>query len=244
MIRRKFYCHHRNSQKFYKGSISRVHAFGSWIKSNACAPWVGGLSAPPNLTEAATWTQRAYQWLQVRVSLLPGEPAAQFVDVSTDVTHRPDKIFSAILKGEARAHARPSLDNKAQIIAAGYPIRARTRDADDILGAVVVEQSSNVVLALQYRLLRNLSVATILVFAFVVVALFMFAWRLTRRVQWLHTTTEQAITAEGRVVESRIPARSYPADELGDLGRSISAMLQRLSGYTRYLEGMPEHPRA
>ena len=105
---------------------------------------------------------------------------------------------------------------------------------------MVVEQSSNVVLALQYRLLRNLSVATILVFAFVVLALFMFAWRLTARVRRLHTTTEKAITAEGRVVEDRIPMRPYPADELGDLGRSITGMLRRLSGYTRYLEGMPD----
>ena len=47
----------------------------------------------------------------------------QFSDVPTDVTHRPDKIFTTILKGEARAHARPSLDKKAQIIVAGYPIQ-------------------------------------------------------------------------------------------------------------------------
>ena len=160
----------------------------------------------------------------------------QFVDVPIDVTHRPDKIFTAILKGESRVHTRPSLDQKAQIIVAGHPIKS----GEEILGAVVVEQSGNAVLALQYRLLRNLTVATICVFAFVVVALFMFAWRLTTRVRRLYTTTEKAITAEGRVVESRIPARHYPADELGNLGRSITGMLKRLSGYTRYLEGMPD----
>ena len=216
-----------------------------WIldKEQRVRAVVGALSAPTDQVAQGEidspkpgWLQRVYQRLQSRIRVLPHRPVEQFVDVSTDVTHRPDKIFSAILKGEARAHARPSLDQKAQIIVAGYPIRS----GDEILGAVVVEQSSNVVLALQYRLLRNLSIATILVFAFVVAALFMFAWRLTGRVRWLHTTTEKAITAEGRVVESQIPVRDYPADELGDLGRSITGMLKRLSEYTRYLEGMPD----
>ncbi len=213
-----------------------------WIldKQQRVRAVVGGLSGPVDRGEIdspiAGWLRQMYQRLQSRIAALPKRPVEQFVDVPTDVTHRPDKIFSAILKGEARAHARPSLDQKAQIIVAGYPIKS----GDEILGAVVVEQSSNVVLALQYRLLRNLTLATILVFAFVVAALFMFAWRLTGRVRWLHTTTEKAITAEGRVVEARIPVRGYPADELGDLGRSITAMLKRLSGYTRYLEGMPD----
>ncbi len=203
---------------------------------------VGGLSAPaPVQQEGADspppgWLQRAYRPLQARIDALSKRPVEQFVDVPIDVTHRPDKIFTTILKGEARTHARPSLDQKAQIIVAGYPIKS----GEEILGAVIVEQSSNAVLALQYRLLRNLTVATIFVFAFVVVALFMFAWRLTTRVRRLYTTTEKAITAEGRVVEDRIPARDYPADELGNLGRSITGMLKRLSGYTRYLEGMPD----
>lgn len=213
-----------------------------WIldKEQRVRAVVGGLSAPIDSGKSDApppgWLQSAYQRLQSRIEALPKSPVEQFVDVPTDVTHRPDQIFTTILKGEARAHARPSLDRKAQIIVAGYPIRS----GDEILGAVIVEQSSNVVLALQYRLLRNLSLATTFVFAFVVVALFMFAWRLTARVRRLHTTTEKAITAEGRVVDGRIPAHKYPTDELGDLGRSITAMLQRLSGYTRYLEGMPD----
>ena len=108
------------------------------------------------------------------------------------------------------------------------------------MGAVIVEQSSHAILALQYQLLRSLTLVTILVFFFVLITLFIFAWRLTVRVRRLHNTTEQAITAEGRVLEEKIPKRIYPRDELGDLGRSITSMLTRLSGYTRYLEGMPD----
>ncbi|MGR3983866.1 MAG: ATP-binding protein [Gammaproteobacteria bacterium] len=210
-----------------------------WIldKEQRVRAVVGGISAPPaRHTPASGWPQRAYRQIQRHIDALLKRPVEQFADVPTDVTHRPDKIFTTILKGESRVHARPSLDKKAQIISAGYPIRA----GGEILGAVVVEQNSNVVLALQYRMLRSLTVVTILVFVFLLLTLLFFAWRLTSRVKWLHSATERAITAEGRVLETRIPGRQYPGDELGDLGRSIASMLKRLSGYTRYLEGMPD----
>ncbi|MDA7990336.1 MAG: ATP-binding protein [Gammaproteobacteria bacterium] len=200
---------------------------------------VGGISAPrePRAdAPEAEFPQRLYGQIRRHIDALLRRPVERFADVPTDVTHRPEKIFTTILKGEPRVHARPSRDQKAQIISAGYPIRA----GGEILGAVVVEQNSNVVLALQYRLLRSLTVVTILVFAFLLLALLFFAWRLTSRVKKLHSTTERAITAEGRVLEAHIPGRQYPGDELGDLGRSITSMLKRLSGYTRYLEGMPD----
>lgn len=201
---------------------------------------VGGLLAAPQIETAGegerNWSIKLYQRIQQYVDGLLKRPPAQFTDVSPEVTHRPDKIFTTILKGTPKVEERPSLDQKAQIIVAGYPIKS----GNEILGAVIVEQSSHAILALQYQLLRSLTLVTILVFFFVLVTLFIFAWRLTVRVRRLSNTTEQAITAEGRVIEDRIPARKYPRDELGDLGRSITSMLKRLSGYTRYLEGMPD----
>lgn len=201
---------------------------------------VGGLSTPLQqdaINDAElSFFARYFRRIELFFDDLLKRPSDQFVDVPRDVTYRPDKIFTRILKGEPTVQARPSLDQKAQIIVAGYPIRSE----DKILGAVIVEQSSNAIMAEQYSLLRSLTLVTILVFAFVLFALLIFAWRLTARIRRLHTTTEKAITAEGRVIEDRIPSRTYPRDELGDLGRSITSMLTRLSGYTRYLEGMPD----
>ena len=201
---------------------------------------IGGLSAnppqDPAIEEDANWLVRFYQYVQGHVDALLKRPPAQFTDVSPEVTHRPDKIFTAILKGEPRVEQRLSLDEKAEIVVAGYPIRS----GDEILGVVIVEQSSHAILALQYQLLRSLTLVTIMVFIFVLLMLFIFAWRLTVRIRRLYNTTEKAITMEGRVLEDRIPRRNYPADELGDLGRSITSMLKRLSGYTRYLEEMPD----
>ena len=209
-------------------SEQRVRAVVGGLSTNLEQPEIGG----DDLPFLASVARRASSVLDD----LLRRPSDQFVDVPRDVTYRPDKIFTRILKGEPMVQARPSLDQRAQIIVAGYPIRT----GDQILGAVIVEQSSNAIMERQFSLLRSLTLVTIFVFAFVLFALLVFAWRLTARIRRLYQTTEKSITAEGRVLEDRIPSRSYPRDELGDLGRSITSMLTRLSGYTRYLEGMPD----
>ena len=201
---------------------------------------VGGLSStidqPAINDQELSIFVRGFRKIESLFEDLLKRPPEKFVDVSRDITYRTEAIFTRILKGEPMVQARPSLDQKAQIIVAGYPIRSE----ENVLGAVIVEQSSNAIMAQQYQLLRSLTLVTILVFAFVLFALFVFAWRLTARIRRLYQTTEKAITAEGRVLEDRIPSRTYPKDELGDLGRSITGMLIRLSSYTRYLEGMPD----
>lgn len=199
---------------------------------------VGGLTSPPSQTprEEESSDNTLYGHIQTWINSLLSRPSTRFTDYSPELTLKPDRIFTTILDGTPKAELRLSLDGKAEIVAAGYPIRS----GNEILGAVVVEQSIHAILALQYQLLRNLTLITIGVFILVLATLFIFAWWLMARVRRLHDTTEQAITPEGRVLEDRIPSRLYPEDELGDLGRSITGMLNRLSGYTRYLEGMPD----
>ncbi len=197
---------------------------------------VGGLSQQNAPEGDALSSATFYNRVQTLLNNLLIRPSTQFTDYPHEAAFRPDRIFTTVLNGSPQAELRSSLDGKAEIVAAGYPIRS----GNEILGAVVVEQSIHAILTLQYQLLRNLTLITIGVFVLVLATLFIFAWRLTVRVRRLHDTTEQAITPEGRVLEDRIPARLYPEDELGDLGRSITNMLNRLSGYTRYLEGMPD----
>ena len=202
---------------------------------------IGGLSSTATedatdvsqVAEKKNWLMRLFHRY---INTLFNRPPVRLTDVSTTVSQRHDKMLTSILKGMPRVEERSSFDKKTQIIVAGYPIKS----GEDILGAVIVEQSSHAILASQYLLLRNLTLTTIAVFVFVLVSLLIFAWRLTVRIRRLYNTTERAITAEGRVLEEQIPNWTYPADELGNLGRSITRMLKRLSGYTRYLEGMPD----
>ncbi len=164
-------------------------------------------------------------------------PPLQFKDYPQSSVDRPDQIITSIIDtGNPRADIRMSLDNKAEIIVAGHPIVAD----GEIIGAVLVEQSSTEASSLHYQFVRSLSVVTVLVFISVLVILTIFAWRLTMRIRRLHQTTEQAITPEGRVRIEHIPKQDSSNDELGALNRSFTGMLSRLSGYTRYLEGLPD----
>ena len=165
------------------------------------------------------------------------EPPLQFKDYPPSSADRPDQIVTSIINtGNPKADIRMSLDNQAEIIVAGHPVLAD----GEIIGAVLVEQSSTEASSLHYQFVRALSVVTVLVFISVLMILAIFAWRLTIRIRRLHNITEQAITKEGRVRLEHIPKQDSSSDELGALNRSFSSMLSRLSRYTRYLEALPD----
>ncbi len=201
---------------------------------------VGGLSPPRAVETPAPESPNKWSQFKVRfnneLDRLLTRPDVHFEDLPSDLTHRREEMFTEVLAGQPKSDVRRSVDNKVKIVMAGYPIRS----GGDVMGAVVVEQSSHAILTSQYELLKSMAAASLLVFAFVTLMLIIFAWRLTVRIGRLRDTTDEAISIEGRVRENRIPVRLYPKDELGDLGRSITAMLKRLSGYTRYLEGLPD----
>jgi len=113
---------------------------------------------------------------------------------------------------------------EAKLIVTASPIWA----AGNIEGAVLVKQSANKLLSLQYRTLQRFTVLFLGVFIFLAVAILVFATRLTYRVGKLQRETEQAATSEGRLLKDRIRAGSRSSDELGSLTRSISALLQNL----------------
>ncbi len=186
--------------------------------------------------DGPAWGERLDAWMQRFYEIVLRTPAADFEDISTEVSHRTDEIFQQVLEGAAKAGRRRSVDERAVILMAAYPIWA----GDEVLGAVVAEQSSNEVLALQHKALQNVTTVTLAVFAFLAVALLIFASRLTLRIGRLRDAAERAITSEGRVRQERIDIDKRAVDELGDLSRSISGMLARLSQYTRYLEAMPD----
>lgn len=173
--------------------------------------------------------QRIYGWII-------SKPSAQFEDISPDVSHRNEEIFQRVLAGIPQTERRPSIDQKTEILTAAHPIWS----GDEVLGAVVVEQSSNEVLKLQEKTLQNVITVTLLVLIVITVALLLFTSRVTMRIRRLRNITEKAISPEGRVLAERIDPDAIAGDEIGDLSRSISGMLGRLSQYTRYLEHMPD----
>ncbi|MFT4563710.1 MAG: two-component system sensor histidine kinase ChvG [Gammaproteobacteria bacterium] len=136
------------------------------------------------------------------------------------------------LSGRAATRWRSSADERAIIVSAAQPVRS----GNELVGAVVVEETTNSIQTVQRDAMAALFNKSIGVFAGVSLILLIFASRLSYRIAKLRDQSERAIDRHGRVVGSI--SRSSASDEIGDLSRSYSAMLVRLKDYNAYLESM------
>jgi signal transduction histidine kinase len=84
--------------------------------------------------------------------------------------------------------------------------------------------------------LERLLLLTLASFVGVAALLIAYATRLSVRIRRLRDEAESAIDARGRI--TRLAAGSEAADEIGDLSRSFSAVLERLAQHHAYLESM------
>lgn len=149
---------------------------------------------------------------------------------------RSTELVKSALRGEISTSRGPSAENHGPILMSAHPIFLD----DTVQGAVVVEQSTNQVLRQQQAILENVISITLLVLITVATALLFFASRLTLRIRRLRNATETAIDRDGRILHQRLNAEAKAGDEIGDLSRSVSNMLGRLSQYTNYLKGLPD----
>ncbi|MCV6639537.1 proteobacterial dedicated sortase system histidine kinase [Candidatus Albibeggiatoa sp. nov. NOAA] len=123
-------------------------------------------------------------------------------------------------------------DDKAVIVSAAHPIR----DQNQVIGAVMVEETSHSIQTVQRQAIANLFNKTLLLFTVVTLLLLVFASRLSVRLRHLRNQAETAIDANGRVTATKIGSNAK--DEIGDLSRSFSNILDKLNQYNNYLEGM------
>ncbi len=141
------------------------------------------------------------------------------------------EVNSALL-GQTDTRWRSSPDGRAVIVSAATPIWFDDR----VIGAVVVEETTNNIQLMQRQVLSNLFNKTLLIFVVVVLLLILFAGRLSTRLIRLNREASSAIDEYGRVKGMFRPSASR--DEIGELSRSFSDILERLQQYHHYLEGM------
>jgi two-component system, OmpR family, sensor histidine kinase ChvG len=158
----------------------------------------------------------------------------EFTDLPSNTAILANKAIGRALSGKPENFTRPTVDEKATIVGATYPIEVKNK----IIGAVVVEKTTNEILALQNEALRNVVKRTFLIMVIAVVTLVWFATRLVVRIKRLQAETSEAIDEKGRVVKDTISGVKS-RDELGKLSSSIDRMIGRLSQHTSYLERMP-----
>ncbi|MGY8877299.1 MAG: proteobacterial dedicated sortase system histidine kinase [Pseudoalteromonas sp.] len=205
---------HSGSRIWVVDNHHRVLAQSGTIQ-NADGVWADGLAnkAPE------TWWQRFEQnYLHPIYYKILTRPENEFLDTLHDVASMQGTHLAKALKGQPASSWRLTPDSKAVILSAAYPIWIQ----DQVIGAVIAEETTNGVRTLRNKSLEKLFNVILAVMLIGTVTLFFFASRISNRIRRLRDTAEQAIDAQGRVTGSI--NYSDANDEIG--------------GYTDYLENM------
>ena len=194
----------------------------------------GTLREPPPARSDAPRTAIA-AWLKPLVALVVSSPEVPAGDESKPVRSQIDRA----LIGVSSTHWRGTRDREVAILSAAQPIFV----GDDIVGAVVVEETTASILLLRQSALENLIALTLAVCAAAFAILLFFASRLATRIRRLHAEAESAIDAQGRIRGAITPTGAK--DEIGDLERTIAAVLGRLRDYNALprADGLAPVPR-
>jgi dedicated sortase system histidine kinase len=163
-------------------------------------------------------------------SVLLERPPGDFDDALAESEISGAGEVRSALQGMQGRRWRHSPDERAVILSAAHPIW----DGEQVVGAVVVEETTNAIRSLSNRTLEKLTAVTLVAFGLGALALLAFASRLSLRLRRLRDEAEDAIDSQGRV--KKLIAGSGAQDEIGDLSRSFSTALERLAQYNAYLE--------
>lgn len=170
-------------------------------------------------------------WLRVAYNALvePGEAAA-FAEPGPDGRERQGYIQTALDGRESGSWFRSGESGRA-IVAVAAPIV----DGNDVIGAVVLQQSTAEVLSLTNRGLARLMNVSVTAMLLVAAGLLGYASWLSRRIRRLSVAAEMALESDD--LRRALPsARS--GDEIGDLSRSFSSVLRQLGDYNDYLRSL------
>ena len=186
---------------------------------------------PPGAA-ASTWERLEEAALRPLYQLILKRPTEDFDDSLPENAISAGPEVERALTGIAGARWRTTADNRAVIVSAAHPVFA----GDTVVAAVVVEETTNAIQSFTARALEKLISATLGVFIMVAAIMLLFASRLANRIRRLRDEAESAIDAHGRV--RALTTASRAGDEIGDLSRSFSQLLERLAQYHDYLENL------
>ncbi len=187
-----------------------------WVMADSGAP---GAASKSELT----WVQRIiYQ------GVTPSDMPLRKVLPEWPVRFELDAVKQALAGGDGKQWSR-DLDSAVVYNLVAVPVFSGA----DVIGAVVMEASSDGLLLMTNRALGRLLFITLLVVAVLAGGLWLFASRLSVRVQKLSTAVDRAMDDAGQ-----LPAlpQTTAADELGDLARNTEKLLRAVAEYTRYLQ--------
>ncbi len=185
-----------------------------------------------NGSGAMTWWEKAELLLRPLYQRLLTRPTENFDDSLPEDAIVSGSEVSKALAGNGATRWRTTPDNRARVLSAAHPVWA----GNDVVAVVVVEETGNAIASFTSRAMEKLITATLAVFILVAGVVLLFATRLTQRVRRLRDEAESAVDAQGRV--RALSAGSTAGDEIGDLSRSFSQLLEHLAQYHDYLENL------
>lgn len=138
-------------------------------------------------------------------------------------------VADAALLGDEGSVWRPAASQASVILSTTVPVL----DGDQVVGALLLEQTSDALLLWTNRALGGLLFGGLLSMLAAAAILFGYAGILSWRIRRLRNAAESALSPEGRVIAAfpRSPAK----DEIGDLSRSFGRLLDQVGAYTEYL---------
>lgn len=182
----------------------------------------GELSGAPTTTSiGSAWLRRAYDLL------VESGDAAVFAEPDPHGRERQPYIGAA-LDGQEMASWFRSDDSGRAIVAVAAPIKRN----NEILGALVLQQGTEAILSLANASLARLINVTLITTLLVAGILLGYATWLSRRIRHLSLATYEALDNED--LHLALPS-ALANDEIGDLSRSLSSVLQQLGDYNQYL---------
>jgi len=193
--------------------------------------WVVADSGPADITNSElTWAKRVlYQAVADSNMPLRKEPSLWPVRFEANV------VDEALLGGVDTLWNRDA-ESAAVYNLVSVPVfdSEVTVGLDDrVIGAVVLETRSEGLLLMTNRALGRFSFIALLLVVVLAAGLWLFASRLSHRVQKLSGAVSRAMDDNGRVSDLPMTAS---ADELGELARNTEKLLRSVTEYTNYLQ--------
>ncbi|HHJ35363.1 MAG TPA: hypothetical protein ENJ87_06330, partial [Gammaproteobacteria bacterium] len=183
-----------------------------------------------NFTEASSQICIIDKYRRVR-AVIGGDEKGSSLCQSTDKVS--DDLVEKVLSG--KIETRRIVKGEKTLIIAAHPVFKDNR----VVGAVLVSDSDSQILSQQRDTLLAVLFASLTLALLVFVSLLAFSSWLTFRINRLNVQTSALIDDSGRFISNIDLSDNRHRDELGELSRGFSVLLDKLNNYTRFLESMP-----
>ena len=168
-------------------------------------------------------------WLRLAYNLLL-EPGADAALAEPDASGREQQSYvSEALNGHAATRWFRNPGTGRAVVSVAHPIFSGSVQT----GAIILQQGTDAILSLTNQAMIRLITLTLIVTIGVALVLLGYASWLSARIRHLSSAAERAL--DDKHVRTSLPS-ALAGDEIGDLSRSFSSVLQQLGDYNDYLQ--------